>query len=161
MHLQPNRAVFDAAALPAGEYAASLGLAVAPELRFLKRGAAQGTRAHGAEGRGATAHSASDSSGDEGEAGRGARAKQAGRSDSTRDDGDDFLVVKRSDALGVGEGRADEPGPGPLLGPTPGSGKKKRLRIRPDRPSGSRMVFDEEGRVVDPLAQLVPEGSAR
>ena len=35
--LQPNRAVFDVAALPAAEYAYSLGLPTAPKLRFLKR----------------------------------------------------------------------------------------------------------------------------
>eukprot|EP00775_Hariotina_reticulata_P001057 gene1057-1392_t len=35
--LQPNKAVFDAAALPIDEYAESLGLLAAPQLKFLKR----------------------------------------------------------------------------------------------------------------------------
>lgn len=35
--LQPNKAVFDVTALPVGEYALSLGLPTAPELRFLKK----------------------------------------------------------------------------------------------------------------------------
>jgi superfamily II DNA/RNA helicase len=35
--LQPNKAVFDAAALPLDEYAESLGLLAAPQLKFLKR----------------------------------------------------------------------------------------------------------------------------
>ena len=35
--LQPNKAVFDASALPAAEYALSLGLTSVPKLRFLKR----------------------------------------------------------------------------------------------------------------------------
>ncbi len=55
--LQPNKAVFDVASLPAAEYAASLGLASAPRLRFLKRVNAQaaakaasaGTRADDSE----------------------------------------------------------------------------------------------------------------
>ena len=35
--LQPNRAVFDVAALPVAELASSLGLSTTPKLRFLKR----------------------------------------------------------------------------------------------------------------------------
>jgi hypothetical protein len=35
--LQPNHAVFDVAALPAAEFAHSMGLPTAPKLRFLKR----------------------------------------------------------------------------------------------------------------------------
>ena len=51
--LQPNKAVFDASALPAAEYALSLGLTSVPKLRFLKRhgpqkgAAASGARKHG------------------------------------------------------------------------------------------------------------------
>ena len=37
VYLQPNKAVFDAAALPLDEYAESLGLLAAPRLKFLKR----------------------------------------------------------------------------------------------------------------------------
>ena len=35
--LQPNKAVFDASALPAAEFALSMGLTSVPKLRFLKR----------------------------------------------------------------------------------------------------------------------------
>lgn len=35
--LQPNRAVFDVAALPVAELAASFGLSTTPKLRFLRR----------------------------------------------------------------------------------------------------------------------------
>ena len=35
--LQPNKAVFNASALPAAEYALSMGLTSVPKLRFLKR----------------------------------------------------------------------------------------------------------------------------
>lgn len=157
VHLQPNRSVFDAAALPAGEYAASLGLAAAPKLRFLKRGAAQGP---GAERRDEGEGGASDSSGEEEEAAEGrAHAREAGPSRPPPDEKDDFLVVKQRDALGVSEAVAEEPILN--LAASQSTGKKKRLRIRPDRPSSSRMVFDEEGEAVDPLAQLVPEGAAR
>ena len=47
--LQPNKAVFDASALPAAEYALSLGLTSVPKLRFLKRhGPQKGAAANGA-----------------------------------------------------------------------------------------------------------------
>ncbi|CAK0786422.1 hypothetical protein CVIRNUC_009635 [Coccomyxa viridis] len=46
--LQPNKAVFDASALPAAEYALSLGLTSVPKLRFLKRhGPQKGAAASG------------------------------------------------------------------------------------------------------------------
>lgn len=35
--LQPNKAVFDASALPAADFALSMGLTSVPKLRFLKR----------------------------------------------------------------------------------------------------------------------------
>uniref|UniRef100_A0A383V4Y6 ATP-dependent RNA helicase n=1 Tax=Tetradesmus obliquus TaxID=3088 RepID=A0A383V4Y6_TETOB len=37
VYLQPNKAVFDAAALPLEEYAESLGLLAAPQLKFMRR----------------------------------------------------------------------------------------------------------------------------
>jgi ATP-dependent RNA helicase DDX10/DBP4 len=37
VYLQPNKAVFDAAALPLDEYAESLGLLAAPQLKFMRR----------------------------------------------------------------------------------------------------------------------------
>lgn len=44
--LQPNKAVFDASALPAAEYALSMGLTSVPKLRFLKRhGQKKGSKA--------------------------------------------------------------------------------------------------------------------
>ena len=48
--LQPNKAVFDASALPAAEYALSLGLTSVPKLRFLKQhGPQKGAAANGAQ----------------------------------------------------------------------------------------------------------------
>lgn len=43
--LQPNKKVFDVAALPLTEYAASLGLLALPKLRFLKKVGAAGRQA--------------------------------------------------------------------------------------------------------------------
>ena len=46
--LQPNKAVFDASALPAAEFALSLGLTSVPKLRFLKRHGGQRKQSKGA-----------------------------------------------------------------------------------------------------------------
>lgn len=62
--LQPNKAVFDVAALPAAEYAASLGLASAPRLRFLKRVSAQAAAKAAAAGTGAAGALADESQDD-------------------------------------------------------------------------------------------------
>ncbi len=43
--LQPNKAVFDVAALPVEDFAASMGLASVPKLRFLKKVGVCGVRA--------------------------------------------------------------------------------------------------------------------
>lgn len=66
--LQPNRAVFNVASLPAADYAASLGLASAPRLRFLKRTQTAGSKCDGAPGAGGTGRpgaNASRSAGDD------------------------------------------------------------------------------------------------
>jgi ATP-dependent RNA helicase DDX10/DBP4 len=62
--LQPNKAVFDVAALPAAEYAASLGLASAPRLRFLKRVSAQAAAKAADAGTGAAGALADESEDD-------------------------------------------------------------------------------------------------
>ncbi len=46
--LQPNKAIFNVGALPAADYAASLGLASVPQMRFLKRAGVQATAASSA-----------------------------------------------------------------------------------------------------------------
>ncbi|KAK9832102.1 hypothetical protein WJX81_007052 [Elliptochloris bilobata] len=97
--LQPDRKVFDVAALPAAQYALSLGLPSAPQLRFLDHDAGEGGS------NGGDVH------------GTGAAPAPAEEDD-----------VRRR--------------------------KKRRLRIQPGRASGSRVVFDEGGAPLPPLAQL-------
>ncbi|GFR52266.1 hypothetical protein Agub_g14801, partial [Astrephomene gubernaculifera] len=224
--LQPRKAVFDVAALPLPEYAASLGLASVPKLRFMKkvRGKQQvlelgGKQAleeeeeeeeeGGSEEEGGESEEEDDEAaeaqqqqqlakkqlkreGDGAEAGNGSKkrkldqqqqqqgankagakggaadkAKGKGREqkeEEEEDGDDDFLVVKKRDVF------ADRPGEEGLLDALDedledaGNGKKKKKKkqkIRVGLVSGNRMVFDEEGNTLDPLAQLAAEQLGR
>ncbi len=58
--LQPNKAIFSVGGLPAAEYAASLGLASVPQMRFLKRAGAQAAAARSAPASASAARQAED-----------------------------------------------------------------------------------------------------
>ena len=76
--LQPNKAVFDASALPAAEYALSLGLTSVPKLRFLKRhGPRKGAAASEAQTSGSQLQQGSTAAADGQKEGREAGAEQA------------------------------------------------------------------------------------
>ena len=178
--LQPNKAIFDLAALPAAAYAASLGLATAPRVAkwadaVRKKREAEGMEEEGGGGEeagGASSSEGEEGDGEEGGGGAGvtpptpAPAAAAAPADVSDDD-DDLLVVKTADifsAGGDGGGCADaDADPAALV---PGGGgeqdkkrKKKRLRIDPRGGSsaavpGGRVVFDEDGAALPPLALL-------
>ncbi|KAG1664899.1 hypothetical protein FOA52_006245 [Chlamydomonas sp. UWO 241] len=211
--LQPNKKVFDVAAMPIVDFALSLGLPTAPKLRFLKRTGKKVTAIEvGGSGGGALvdqgglADDGGDDASDEegegaeaegqqaaaaaGEAGRkrrhadapaedggleaaaagrrraGARAA-AGSGAGDDSDGDDFLRVKTRDIFagssgggggkGGGEERVEPWAAAEALAAQEAIGareKKKRLKIKEGKNTGSRMVFDEEGTAVEPLALL-------
>lgn len=171
--LQPNKAVFQLASIPASEYAASLGLATAP--RVAKRADAAARKAKQAAEEGGGAGPSSSSSSEE-EGGGGGESSGDSEGDEpppppplstapTRldvsdddDDEDDLLVVKRRDALAADDGAA-EAATAPLTPAAEGK-KKKKKRQRIDARGGSslaaggRVVFDEDGAALPPLALL-------
>ncbi|KAG2440238.1 hypothetical protein HXX76_004350 [Chlamydomonas incerta] len=231
--LQPKKDVFDVTRLPVEDFAASIGLASTPKLRFLKRvkagpggksreevvevggkgaldeseeaegeeeeedeeeedaaaarragaastsGRAGATPAAGKKGKRAgseepeeeAAPSAKKQKGADGAAksakkanGAGAATDKADAHAADDDDDDDFLVVKKrnvfaepeeaerlmEEAAAVAAGDDDEDGKKKK--------KKKKQKIKVGTASGNRMVFDEEGNALDPLAQLAKEG---
>ncbi len=79
--------------------------------------------------------------------GAGTEAKPAMEDGAAEED--DFLVVKRRDVYDAAPSTAPVPAVGVLK-----KQKKKKLKISKASASGSRVVFDEEGRPQDPLAQL-------
>ncbi len=66
---------------------------------------------------------------------------------------DDFLQVKA--AVRPEEPQAAEPS---LAEDAPPAKKRKKLKINPGKTSGSRIVFDEEGTGVEPLAAMADTG---
>lgn len=61
----------------------------------------------------------------------------------------DLLTVRKQDVLGAGCKDVEANGED---SPAKTSKKKKRLKIRPDAASGNRIVFDDGGAALDPLA---------
>ena len=155
--------------MPVGEYAASLGLAVAPRMRFLAKA---GKKAEAGEGEGREREEEGESDDgseiEEDAAHSKAIAAAAAESDDNDDDDDDddLMVVKRRDVFrDDGDGKDGETAP-PA---TPGQlaldssrlvkKKKKKLRIpvaggAASVASGERLVFDDEGRSAPPLSLL-------
>lgn len=170
--LQPARSVFDVKQLPLPEYAASMGLSAPPRLRFLPRSKAasaqEGSRIavdannnapaeapHPAQMHQSSAptspYAAADGAHNSDDPAHDTATANTADSNSDSDsDGGGLLIVKKRGALDdlPGEQARSED-------ITPQNGKKrKRLRIRPDRVSGGRVIFDEEGRQLAPLEAL-------
>ncbi len=120
VHLQPNRAVFNVAALPLAEFALSLGLASTPKLRFLRQqhqhqsqqqrqqqplapsrdgGAAPPAADAGRRAGGTSSGSESEGGGEEELDDAAAAAERPGTAGElvagSGSDDDDFMVVKR------------------------------------------------------------------
>ena len=181
--LQPNKAVFGgdvSAPLPAAAYAASLGLATAP--RVAKRAdaaLAAAARAKAARGGGGGEGEGDGppSSSEEGEGGEGSEggapptpapaASTPATHESDDEEEDDLLVVKTANVFSTGpsgaggEGEGDDATPGATSNQQ--QKKRKRLRIDPRGGSsaavaGGRVVFDEDGAALPPLALLGREG---
>lgn len=172
VHKHGSSRVFDAAKLPVAEYAASLGLLATPRLRFVRRGAVGDDEGDDEEERAAPladqaaparprSREPDESASDEGAASDG----DAGTDDEAQpaaDSDDEFLVVKRRHAAEadreLDSQAPDAPGDSTDALPTmtTATKKKKKLKIRVDRPvAGSgKIVFDEEGEAMDPLARL-------
>ncbi|KAG2489867.1 hypothetical protein HYH03_011669 [Edaphochlamys debaryana] len=226
--LQPRKDVFDVAALPVEEFAASLGLASVPKLRFMRKvkgkqqvlelggkealaesdgeeggeggsedgGAAggSGSEGEGAQGdaraakkrrldgggkdaaaaagsqKGAAAaakskEKAEAAAGGKGAAGKGGASNKrkvpeaAGKvpeAGDAGDDDDDFLVVKKRDVFA--EGLPEEVVEAEEAADGGKKKKKKKQKIKVGMASGQRVMFDEQGNALDPLAQLAAEG---
>lgn len=158
--LQPNKKIFDVAKLPIEEFALSFGMTTIPKLRFLQRD----TKAKLQK---PALHSVKtpvevETSMD--------RERSVSQKDNTadlkteeKDIDDDFLVVKRKNIL---EGEVDEEGEGHHslnIDSLPSNPKKRpkklKINVKTAKGSGTRVVFDDDGKTVDPLS-LVTVGDS-
>jgi ATP-dependent RNA helicase DDX10/DBP4 len=164
--LQPDKATFDVSAIPVAELAMAWGLPNAPRLRFLRAAGAAKMRGGGAgSGDEGAASGGEEESEDEGAAAAGAAPRALAPEDGGGDDGDLLTVKRRHDypadadaprAAGAGAGAGAELA---LALPAP---KKKRLKISATKASAgaTRVVFDDDGERVEPLALLARDEKA-
>ncbi|CAK9236175.1 unnamed protein product [Sphagnum troendelagicum] len=139
IHLRSDKSIFDVHQLPHAEYAASLGLPTTPRIRFLRKGSKsskQGTAFVRMRAQDEDDMESDDNNGtDEDE------FLQKKRPQKSLDEEDEDQEAKQMKAKSSGV---------KVL-------KKKKLKIDTSRAGGQRMVFDEEGTAMPPLAALAQQ----
>ncbi|KAK2990007.1 hypothetical protein RJ640_004685, partial [Escallonia rubra] len=155
IHKQRDKEVFDVMKLPIEEFSASMGLPMTPKIRFLNQ-----------KMKGNTIYEESNSLEEvpakENLLGIPETMTSAGELEDENEDEDEeeeevgkgFLTSK--DILRVEDGK--ETDAADLVPPTRVS-KKKKLKINVHRPVGTRVVFDDEGNTLPPLATLADTSS--
>ncbi|KAL6538422.1 hypothetical protein OROGR_012410 [Orobanche gracilis] len=143
VYKQPDKEIFEVTKLPVDEFAASLGLPMAPKVRFLK---------HNSKGKEVSEELTlvpdSNAHGNPSELLKGiSPTGRPGKAELELDDG--FLLEKDVGVAGkhnIIDIRDDLSATRVL--------KKKKLKINLNRPVGTRVVFDDEGNALAPLATL-------
>ncbi|KAF3330058.1 DEAD-box ATP-dependent RNA helicase 32 [Carex littledalei] len=148
---QKDKEVFDVTKLPLEDFAKSLGLPVTPKLRFLNRNGKVGSFSESIDdgmGEDGNGHNSSDEELEDDvivakELDSTKKKKQ--ELNLTEDSEDDILVPKESNKE-LPEKKITEL-------PTRIS-KKKKLKINPLRPAGTRVKFDDDLNILPPLAAI-------
>ncbi|KEH30392.1 DEAD-box ATP-dependent RNA helicase-like protein [Medicago truncatula] len=142
IHLQKDKEIFDVLKLPIDEYSASLGLPMTPKIRFLKqkiKSKAVATKSILVEPEVPKKENVLE----------GSREKIDTVVFKDEEIENDLLHV--ADTSNEGDGKSAEIGE---LMPATRLLKKKKLKINMHRPLGSRVVFDDEGNTLPPLARI-------
>ncbi|KAF2285789.1 hypothetical protein GH714_007795 [Hevea brasiliensis] len=148
IHIQKDKEVFDVMKLPIDEFSASMGLPMTPKLRFLNQ-KIKGKKMSGIQLDNADKDIANLPTGSFREDLGGPRGKLDIGDHEEADVEKGFLLSK--DGEHEGEAKAIELGP---ILPATRVLKKKKLKINIHRPVGTRVVFDEEGNTLPPLARV-------
>lgn len=142
IHKQKDKEIFDVTKLPIDEFSASLGLPMTPKIRFLKQ-----------KLKGKTVSEAlsliPENTSNENLLEFPIKNPDTAKSDVDEVE-EDLLLAKET--LEVGESKGDDMLATRVL-------KKKKLKINVHRPVGIRVVFDEEGNTLPPLARLAASSS--
>ncbi|KAK4258223.1 hypothetical protein QN277_007695 [Acacia crassicarpa] len=142
IHIQKDKEIFDIMKLPIDEYSASLGLPMTPKTRFLSqkdKSKAVSTKPILAEPEESDSEIALEVP----------REKLDVNGPEEEEEQKGLLLPDGSSD--EGEGRASEVVD--VIPPTRVS-KKKKLKINIHRPMGTRVVFDDEGNALPPLARI-------
>ncbi|RWR79962.1 DEAD-box ATP-dependent RNA helicase 32 [Cinnamomum micranthum f. kanehirae] len=133
IYLQRDKEIFDVEQLPIEEFSASLGLPMTPKIRFLN-----------CKIKRKTIHESHEHENDFEDDNKGPR--KVPQMDRFKEESEsDLLLVKET----LIEGKENEPA---VL--ETHISKKKKLKINLHRPAGTRVVFDDEGNALPPLAAL-------
>lgn len=144
--LQPKKHIFDVQKLPATEFAFSLGLTSVPKMKILAKGEQQQDIEEAAE-----PHSASKKP--------NMTKNEQQQETTTESDDDDFLVLKRKHSADDDDDAGDQENGNHMTDSTSVTikKKKKKMKINVNRSTGQKVIFDEEGKALDPLEALAAD----
>ncbi|KAL6553403.1 hypothetical protein OROGR_007245 [Orobanche gracilis] len=143
IHKQPDKEIFEVTKLPIDEFAASLGLPIAPKVRFLK---------HNSRGKEVSEELTlvPDSNAHENPSELLKGISGPSRPEKAELELEDGFLLEKDTGLAGKQNTIDIRDD---LSATRIS-KKKKLKINLNRPIGTRFVFDDEGNTLPPLARL-------
>ncbi|KAK3014481.1 hypothetical protein RJ639_009384, partial [Escallonia herrerae] len=151
IHKQRDKEVFDVMKLPIEEFSASMGLPMTPKIRFLNQKMKGNTIFE-------ESNSLEEVPAKENLLGIPETTTSAGELEDGKEEeeevGKGFLTSK--DILHVDDGKETDAAD---LVPATRILKKRKLKINVHRPLGTRVVFDEEGNTLPPLATLADTSS--
>lgn len=160
--LQPKKHIFDVQKLPAAEFAFSLGLTSVPKMKILAKGEQQEDTEEAAEPR-----ASREKLDQRGKKNHIHTNTTASTSDDDEPDDGDFLVLKRKHSVDTTNDDDDDKQEGQngrhqLTDPstsaiTTSKKKKKKMKINVNRTTGQKVIFDEEGKALDPLEALAAD----
>ncbi|MED6216191.1 DEAD-box ATP-dependent RNA helicase 32 [Stylosanthes scabra] len=149
IHIQKDKEIFDVMKLPIDAYSASLGLPMTPKIRFLNQKI---------KSKAALAKAILDEPENQEEKnGLEISKKNLDSSDSEVEETENDLLLA-ADNTKEGEGKASED---TEIMPATRILKKKKLKINVHRPLGTRVVFDDEGHTLPPLARIADTQSGK
>ncbi|XP_057725869.1 DEAD-box ATP-dependent RNA helicase 32 [Arachis stenosperma] len=148
IHIQKDKEIFDVMKLPIDEYSASLGLPMTPKIRFLNQKI---------KSKGALAKTILDEPQHQKEENElKISIKELDSSDSEGEETENDLLLAADNPKE--EGKASEDAE---IMPATRILKKKKLKINVHRPLGTRVVFDDEGHTLPPLARIADTQSGK
>ncbi|XP_015973197.1 DEAD-box ATP-dependent RNA helicase 32 [Arachis duranensis] len=152
IHIQKDKEIFDVMKLPIDEYSASLGLPMTPKIRFLNQKGNQKIKSKGALAK--TILDEPQHQKEENEL--KISIKELDSSDSEGEETENDLLLAADNPKE--EGKASEDAE---IMPATRILKKKKLKINVHRPLGTRVVFDDEGHTLPPLARIADTQSGK
>ncbi|GAV72937.1 DEAD domain-containing protein/Helicase_C domain-containing protein/DUF4217 domain-containing protein [Cephalotus follicularis] len=148
IHIQKDKEIFDVLKLPIEEFSASLGLPMTPKVRFLN----QKIKSKSVSGK-ASLHESENSDKEN----LSVFPKDELLPDDFKEEMVDNDIFLTKDTLYEGKGKGSEIRDAMTATRVL---KKKKLKINVHRPVGTRVVFDEEGNTLPPLARVAATNSA-